>query len=336
MTLFVRLRALAILGLLSLIIACVPQPPIQGQPRSESPASATEPAIALDPANPFAGQNLFTWTASRTAQAAAAATDEWAKQVFTRLADTPTAVWLVPEEHPVGDVGLFVGEIVEQAALAKQVPVFVVYGISNRDCTGGHSAGGLPRGAYLSWLNEIGLAIQHRAVVVLEPDAVASAPSCSATRGRLKLLRQAVRLISGSAPTYVDAGHGRWLPVDQMATLLRRAGVRRAHGFSVNVSSYGSLRAEKRYATAIQRSLGGGGFVIDGGRTGGAAPKDWCNPDGALVGAAPYVDANASTPLDAVLWVKPPGESDGTCNGGPPAGEFWPERALALAAASGW
>ena len=34
--------------------------------------------------------------------------------------------------------------------------------------------------------------------------------------------------------------------------------------------------------------------------------------------------------MDAYLWVKTPGESDGTCNGGPRAGQWWPEYALGL------
>lgn len=45
-------------------------------------------------------------------------------------------------------------------------------------------------------------------------------------------------------------------------------------------------------------------------------------------------DATAATadPLaDAYLWIKPPGESDGACNGGPEAGAWWPEYALGLA-----
>jgi endoglucanase len=35
--------------------------------------------------------------------------------------------------------------------------------------------------------------------------------------------------------------------------------------------------------------------------------------------------------LDAYLWVKVPGESDGPCNGGPPAGSWWQEYALEIA-----
>jgi endoglucanase len=32
-----------------------------------------------------------------------------------------------------------------------------------------------------------------------------------------------------------------------------------------------------------------------------------------------------------LLWIKRPGESDGTCNGGPSSGKWWPEYALGLA-----
>jgi endoglucanase len=34
--------------------------------------------------------------------------------------------------------------------------------------------------------------------------------------------------------------------------------------------------------------------------------------------------------VDALLWAKPPGESDGACNGGPPAGRWWAEQAIEL------
>ena len=32
--------------------------------------------------------------------------------------------------------------------------------------------------------------------------------------------------------------------------------------------------------------------------------------------------------VDAFLWIKTPGESDGTCSGGPAAGKWWGEYAL--------
>ena len=34
--------------------------------------------------------------------------------------------------------------------------------------------------------------------------------------------------------------------------------------------------------------------------------------------------------VDAYLWIKDPGASDGQCNGGPAAGQYWPQYALGL------
>jgi endoglucanase len=40
--------------------------------------------------------------------------------------------------------------------------------------------------------------------------------------------------------------------------------------------------------------------------------------------------------VDGLLWIKAPGESDGSCNGGPSAGTWWPEYALGLAERAAW
>ena len=65
-------------------------------------------------------------------------------------------------------------------------------------------------------------------------------------------------------------------------------------------------------------------------RRGADDEKCWCNPPGRALGSPPT--ARHGDPLiDAYLWIKKPGESDGECNGGPKAGDFWQERALELA-----
>jgi endoglucanase len=66
--------------------------------------------------------------------------------------------------------------------------------------------------------------------------------------------------------------------------------------------------------------------VIDTSRNGnGAAPDSplhWCNPSGRALGVPPTTQT-AGAHADAYLWVKRPGESDGTCDkGDPPAGTF--------------
>jgi endoglucanase len=95
-------------------------------------------------------------------------------------------------------------------------------------------------------------------------------------------------------------------------------------------------------------------FVVDTSRNGQGPwhptvsypdAQDWCNPPGRGAGARPT--ANTGVPLvDALLWAKVPGESDGQCNRGiagsttdpewggivdPAAGTWFPQQALQLA-----
>lgn len=96
-------------------------------------------------------------------------------------------------------------------------------------------------------------------------------------------------------------------------------------------------------------------FVIDTSRNGQGHwtptasypdPQDWCNPPGRGLGQTPTADTGHAL-IDAYLWVKIPGESDGECTRGlgpagetvdpewglidPPAGEWFPEMAIDLA-----
>ncbi|MGO4421684.1 glycoside hydrolase family 6 protein, partial [Streptomyces sp. MCAF7] len=59
-------------------------------------------------------------------------------------------------------------------------------------------------------------------------------------------------------------------------------------------------------------------------------PEAWCNPKGRALGETPTVRTGDGA-VAAYLWIKRPGESDGTCKGGPKAGQWWPRYALDLA-----
>jgi endoglucanase len=127
------------------------------------------------------------------------------------------------------------------------------------------------------------------------------------------------------------------VPAAEMAGRLSAAGVAMARGFSLNVSNFRTTDEELRYGQELPPQVGWKPFVVDTGRNGkGASLTDvWCNPSGrALV---PVPQAAPTRLVDGYLWVKPPGESDGTCRTGqPPAGVFWPQYADELAAAAGW
>jgi endoglucanase len=105
-----------------------------------------------------------------------------------------------------------------------------------------------------------------------------------------------------------------------------------------------TLGIEERYATLLGDTEPTTGFVIDTSRNGQgpwAAPagvytdaEDWCNPPDRGLGATPTTDTG--NPLvDAYLWIKVPGESDGKCYRGTD-GPLDPERGIEDPAAGAW
>lgn len=87
-----------------------------------------------------------------------------------------------------------------------------------------------------------------------------------------------------------------------------------------------------RYGTQISAQVGGKHFLIDTSRNGNGpiSAAAICNPRGRALGNLPTT-TTGNVLVDALLWVKVPGESDGVCNGGPPTGAWWADYALELA-----
>ncbi|RNG04481.1 glycoside hydrolase family 6 protein [Streptomyces botrytidirepellens] len=266
--------------------------------------------------------------------------------LIDRIARQPVAEWLGPQPPRER-----VRSITESAARTGTTPVLVAYNIPHRDC-GGHSAGGAANGAaYRRWIEQVALGIGDRkALVVLEPDAVAQVVDRCVPRRvvgpRLALLRDAVAAFAAlpRVRVYLDAGHAGWIknPARLMVPLLK-SGIEQADGFSLNVANFQRTGRTKRYGHRLSRAVGGAHFVIDTSRNGNGplrrrgatrhgvrSAEAWCNPPGRALGEPPSTHTGDRL-VDAYLWIKRPGESDGTCNGGPPAGRWWPEYALGLA-----
>lgn len=288
---------------------------------------------------PQRGTVIVASAHSKAAVAAAGAangTSEHAASEF--LAAQPTAVWLTPESDPTEVVEDRIAALAEEARRQSARVAVVVYGLPGRDCSG-HSAGGLAPAEYTEWTGAIGDALSAAAdtgpIVILEPDSLALAPECGDVSERVAQLSDAAAAITGERTwIYVDGGHSAWLPAAQMAGLIaqvdaattERGGAIR--GFATNVSNYRATADEIAYAHEVARHLDGLHAVIDTSRNGAGSDGQWCNPPGRLVGEPG--GSLGDDVVDTNLWVKPPGESDGECNGGPAAGRWWPEAAVEL------
>jgi endoglucanase len=296
------------------------------------------PTVRLaDDANPFAGAPFYVNPGSAAMSAAQHADPP--SPALTTIANTPQAYWIVPGSS-AGTVAKYTGD----AAAAGAIPVLTIYGIPHRDC-GSFAAGGMGSAAdYRGWIDGIAAGVgASRTAVILEPDALAMADCLSADQRqeRYDLIHYAVDALTRNPATavYVDAGHLRWHSAEDMADRLQQAGVGHARGFSLNTANFFTTGDEIGYGEAISGLTNGSHYVIDTSRNGaGPAPDtglNWCNPSGRALGTPPTA-ATGGAHADAYLWIKRPGESDGTCDkGDPPAGTFVNQYAVDLAQNAG-
>ena len=246
---------------------------------------------------------------------AAAAADE--------IAQTPVAMWL-GDQYSVAKVKKVVSANVKAAEAEGTTPVFVLYAIPNRDC-GDYSAGGWSAEEYPIWTQAIADTLEgHRAAVLIEPDSLAMLSNCpDETDRRLPLIKKTVeQLKAAKIPAYLDAGNSNWVQPDVIADRLDKAGIEDARGFFTNVASFYGVDDERAFAEKVSALTGDSHYVIDVSRNGQGWKGTWCNPDGAGLGQQPHA-TDGTTGLDALLWVKTPGISDGNCNGGPDAGVWF-------------
>ena len=263
------------------------------------------------------------WLASRPADAAQ----------MEKIARNSQAQWM---DGSTLDIFTVVNNAVTAAAAVGAAPVLVAYNIPQRDC-GGLSGGGSTITDYKGWISAFahGLA-GRRAIVILEPDALTQMDCLSAADQvtRVGLIQYALAVLKAqeNVAVYLDGGNPSWKSARDQASRLIRANVAGADGFALNVSNFQLTSNSVAYGKAVSDLIGGKHFVIDTSRNGlgPTADNQWCNPAGRALGT-PNTTLTADPRADAYLWIKPPGESDGSCNGAPTAGIWWADYALGLA-----
>jgi endoglucanase len=312
-------------------------PPKESPPKESAGGEPTPPSSA----DPFADERFYVQPNSQAAQTE----QQWASDgrsaeaaEIAKIASQPSAEWFGDWSYGHGGTAGDINWWVSAADAAATLPVIVAYDLPWRDCSQYSAGGASSVEAYRQFIDALASGIAGRkTVVILEPDALAEL-ECLSTEQQASyysLLSYAVAKLAASpaVSVYLDAGNAGWQSPATMAARLRKADVAGARGFSLNVSNFDSSAKESAYGGAIDEDLDSSAhFIIDTSRNGqGAAPGgEWCNPPGRGLGT-PSTSATGNPLIDAYFWIKQPGESDGTCNGGPAAGEWWPEYALGLA-----
>lgn len=269
--------------------------------------------------HPFRNARLFVDHDTAAAQWQAANGAHW----LDRITRNPQARWLNnPQDlHDVPDLARL-------ARQRREILVLVTYYVPNRDCA---YVGAPTNAQYETFIDGLIQALGFtQAAIILEPDAVAA--DCF-DGNRAALLSQSVRrLAEAGHHVYVDAGHPRWRSIGEMARRLLESGISRAEGFSVNVANRQTTKDCYAWAQKLSRRLGHREFVIDTSRNGLGPPtnahardSDWCNAERQALGEGPTTAPDRPR-LAALLWIKPPGESDGQC-GGDAGHQFSPAQA---------
>ncbi|HEX6969989.1 MAG TPA: glycoside hydrolase family 6 protein [Micromonosporaceae bacterium] len=331
---FVLFSVAVITALAGCTGATAPPPALSDEDRAlPTSMPSLPPVFYVDPTSP-ANEQVARWEAEGRVEDAA---------LLRRISERPTAKWPTGDQSTVREQ---VAAFVTKAAIAGQMPVLVAHNIPERDCGRSTTGGARTAQAYQHWIREFAAGIAGRPVtVIVEPNAVADAVAgcVKKTDVRYALLRDAVNVLksTGSARVYLDAGHPQWIKdLDELTHGLKRAGIELADGFSLNVANFFRVEDNVEYGHRISDALGGNvSFVIDTSRNGNGPYPDetvrgapsWCNPPGRALGPEP-TDRTGLDRVDALLWIKYPGESDGACRPGEPKiGHWWPEYALELA-----
>ncbi|GAB9474604.1 Glycoside hydrolase family 6 protein [Globisporangium polare] len=231
----------------------------------------------------------------------------------------------------------------------------VVYGLPNKDCSAGYSNGdGTVETSddYVDFVTQLANAIGDRKVLyVLEPDAVGliADGGCAVESGYKDNLLLAIPILAANANAqiYLDVGFWTLTKTDSTTAVvnivkeLGKAG--RLKGITLNTSNYQLTSEIAKLCSTFQSAIGDTSMhcIVDTSRNyevAGANSSEWCNRKSAGIGKLPTEETGYDN-LDYFVWIKTPGDSDGTCDEadrssdamqGPAAGKFFKNHFIKL------
>jgi endoglucanase len=316
-------------------------------PAHGAAAGAVASRLGIDP---HGLPNDYSWAQFTQDHAAEIASDPQAR-LLAKIADQPEA-----NRFSMYSMGGGPGAIYAQAhkvlcsnmaADPGSIPIFTTFFLYQAGYCESRSQILANRPRFARQIDELARAIDRRpAVMLLELDAI-GASRCMQLSGSLRYWEQDIRYELDKMAAlphtvvYVEAGYADANGPGYTARVLNAVGVQNIRGFFTNDTHEDWTINEIRWGQRVSRMTHGAHFIVNTA-TNGQGPmvpanrvrsgnEVLCNPPGRGAGPLPQVDPGFAG-VDAFLWTAPPGNSSGSCNGGPPAGTFWTKKAVGMAA----
>ena len=351
-------RALAVASVTAAVVAiagCSPQDP--PAPSASIPATASTSPSASTADRPDTGVEAwpdhgdFVIDANKAVLPAYNLTTEqrWEDHDYLwRIANTAQARWVGSWEDDVRVAGL-AREVYKKAADTGRVGLIAYQGMRDYPCerAAAETELSLAYEARTEALVDELPGIGSQAWIVVEPALIPTLDTCEGDPRGNWLDYASNTIAANGATVYLDASGLTDRSPEEAAALLATLDLAPVAGFSLNVGRHHATADQVAWGEELLAELEalgvpvdeprpgndpgepGLGLIVDTSRNGVPLDGEQCNAAEAGIGAAPRLVGEGA--LDAVVWIKRPGESDGSCNGGLGIGQFAQAKALELA-----
>lgn len=343
----------------TLLVGCSPaasdaEPSVSADPvvtASPEPAGPARPQTDVQPWTDF-GDFVIDSNKAVVPTHNLSVEQRWEDHDFAyRIAGTAQARWAGSWEDNVRVEGL-AREVYTKAAAEGRIGLVAYQGMRDYPC---ERAAGDPslEQAYIARTEALVRTLPDsgaEAWIILEPALLPTLNTCQGDPRGVWLAAAVQMIARAGGVVYLDASSwtdGEPSQAGQYVEELIAAGVdmRYIAGFALNIGRYHSTESQiewgngfidelhRRLVVApiqgIDPGQAGPGIIIDTSRNGVPLTGPQCNPPEAGLGAPPRLVGEGV--LDAAVWIKRPGESDGSCNEGLAVGQFSLAKALELA-----
>jgi len=244
------------------------------------------------------------------------------KEQFNTMSEYPIPIWYTDKYSNS------LNEIKDTLQNCKQLTsTIIIYGMINKDCDAGESAGGTNKNSndYINFITNLHKEVNDRSIIyIIEPDALALSMDnkCGVGNNYVSNIKNALDILSQNknAKIYLDIGY--WVliyndqQVKEVINIVNKLDPnKKIKGFSLNLSNY---RSNTEMISACKKINDLSGYkyscIIDTSRNANG-PDDkntWCNAKNAGIGNTPTENTENDI-IDYFMWLKPAIEVDGHC-----------------------